>query len=109
MGVNNIGNMAPDLAERLDKKDTKTFTEKSFHRSAATQLIEAGISIVNLYEASNQKSVSTARKYTEHSIIATEAYMNILDGKKWANDKLNDTPTQTLIKKQQCMKFLQEQ
>jgi len=93
MKVNNVGNMAPDLVERLGKKDTKRFTVKLFCRSATTQLIEAGISIVSLCEASNWKSISTTHEYTEYSTITTEVYMNMLDGKKRANDELDNTPT----------------
>ena len=93
MRVNNAGNMAPDLAERLGKKDTKTFITKLFHRLAAMQLVEASISIVGLCEAGNWKSISTTHEYTEYSTITTEVYMNMLDGKKRANDELDNTPT----------------
>ena len=53
MDEGNIGAFATTLAERLGKDDTKKFMAKSFRRSAATQLVEAGISIVGLYEAGN--------------------------------------------------------
>ena len=39
------------LAERLDKGNLKKLVAKSFWQSAATQLVEAGMSIVGLREA----------------------------------------------------------
>jgi len=82
MGEGQISKFAVELAQRLEKDDIGKYTAKSFRRSAATQLVEAGISIVGLCEAGNWKSTETAREYTEHSTISTENRMNMLDGKK---------------------------
>ena len=98
MGVNNVANMAPELAQRLGKPNTNKFTAKSFRRSAATQLVEAGISIVGLCEAGNWKSVSTAREYTEYSTVATDARMSMLDGNKRPNDEYIESPVKTVAK-----------
>ena len=53
-----------------------------FHRLAATQLAEAGVSIVGLCEAGNWKSTEIARDHTEHSTIATESRIGTLDSRK---------------------------
>ena len=53
IGEGNAGSIASNLVERLGKKNTKTLTAKPFRRSAAAQLVEAGISIVHLYKDGN--------------------------------------------------------
>ena len=71
--------MAKELAARLGK-DPKNYTAKSFRRSAATQLAEAGISVVGLQMAGNWKSTTTAMEYMEHSNKSCNNRMNMLDG-----------------------------
>ena len=82
MGANNIGAMAVELAARLDKNNVKKFSAKSFRRSAVTQLVEAGASIIGLCEVGNWKSVPTAREYVEHSSAAVSSRIDMLDGGK---------------------------
>ena len=77
-----ISTFSTELAKRLDKPGTKKFTAESFRRSACTQLAKAGISIIGLYKAGNQKSLETTQKYTEYSVISTENRMSMLDRKK---------------------------
>ena len=52
MGEYTLSKMAKELAAWLGK-DSKNYTAKSFCRSAATQLAEAGISVVGLQMAGN--------------------------------------------------------
>ena len=90
MGATNVGAFATELATRLEKTVVKTFTAKSFRRSGATQLVEAGVSIMGLCEAGNWKSASTAREYVEHSTVAVSSRMDMLDGGKRSNSEHND-------------------
>ena len=45
MDLHNVGTFAAELASRLKKPCTKNYIAKSFRRSGATQLVEAGILI----------------------------------------------------------------
>ena len=53
MGVNNASAFATELATRLEKPSIKKFAAKSFRHSTHTQLVEAGISIISLYQVGN--------------------------------------------------------
>ena len=86
MGENTSGRVAKDMAIRLGK-DPKNYTAKSFRRSACTQLIEAGISVVELTMAGNWKNLQTALEYAEHSNKACTDRMNVLDGRTCTEDK----------------------
>ena len=79
MGEHALSKMAKELAVRLGK-DPKNYTAKSFRRSAATQLAEAGMSVVGLQMAGNWKSTTTALEHMEHSNKSCNYRVNMLDG-----------------------------
>ena len=82
MGEGQITLFASMLAKKLEKPKENNYTEKSFRRSVATQLVEAGMSVAGLLEAGNWKSTETAREHAEHSNISAETRMEMLDGNK---------------------------
>ena len=49
MGEGHVSKFSGTLAQRLKKDNLEKFTAKSFRRSAATQLLETGISIVGSF------------------------------------------------------------
>ena len=61
-------------------------TAKSFSRLAATQLVEAGVSIVGSCLARNWKSTEKSREHACHSTIVTESRMSMLNGRKRSVD-----------------------
>ena len=82
MGEGQITLFVSMLAKKLEKPKENNYAAKSFRRSAATQLVEAGMSVAGLLEAGNWKSTETAREHAEHSNISTETRMEMLDGNK---------------------------
>ena len=73
--------MANDFAARLGK-DPKNYIAKSFRRSAATQLAEAGMPVVGLQIAGNWKGVATQLERMEHSNKSCNDRMSMLDGEE---------------------------
>ena len=65
MGEHALSKMAKELAVRLGK-DPKNCADESFHRSADTQLAEAGTSVVGFQMAGNWKGVATPLEHVEH-------------------------------------------
>ena len=66
MGEHALSKMAKELAA-LSGKDPKNHTAKYFCRSAATQLAEAGMSVVGLQMAGKWKGTTTALEHMGHS------------------------------------------
>ena len=104
MGDGQVSKFAKVLAERLEKPKKNAHTAKSFRRSAATQLVEAGVSIVGLCEAGNWKSLDAAREHTEHSTVATKSRMSMLDGRKRSVEDADCTDGEVSLFKKMCMK-----
>ena len=83
MGINTISRFAAKCSVLLNKEERST-THYS-RRSAATTLVESGISIVGLCHVGRWKRLVTAQEYQEHSNFKKEDRadrLNMTDDKK---------------------------
>ena len=81
MGEHALSKTAKEVATRLGK-DTKNHTVKSFRRSTAKQIVEAGMSVACLQMAGNWKVVPTPLEHVEHSNKHFKDRMSMQDGEE---------------------------
>ena len=83
MGINTTGGFSGKCAVILNKEGC--FTAHYFRRSAATVLVESGISVVGICHVGRWKNLVTAQEYQEHNNFEKEDRadrLDMTDGKK---------------------------
>ena len=68
IGKNTLGSLPRRMAQRIGKKDPKSFTGHALKRKATTWMADAGCSILDLMRFGRWKSYNVARGYVEKSM-----------------------------------------